>query len=146
MLIGKNAQSERFYLHLEIKNEQREGVTVEHEPIKNYQRLSLTGEVIGYRKRNAYNFGQIENRLHEITEPANGLTLAGVARIFQIWKEWHLNDMQSHCIHQDSATKWDEVEPCSLTGYKAGSAWLVKPLSAEVIAEIKNLLNEKAVA
>ena len=144
MLVGKNKEGERFYLSLEIKKHEGEALTVNHDKVSGFDVLSISGEVIEPRKRNAYNFGQICDRLSEITEPASGLTLAGVARIAQIWQEWHLNDLQSHCAHQDQAIKWDQVQPCPLTGYKAGSAWLIKELPAEITAEIKNLFNEMA--
>lgn len=146
MLIGRNDQGDRFYLFLEIKNKQGKATTINHQQVEGYKTLSISGEVVEYRKRNASQFGQMVYRLSEITKPANGLTLAGVARIQQIWEEWHLNDLQSHCVHQDKAIKWDQVAPCLETAYKAGTAWLLKELPAEVIAEIENLFNIKAVA
>jgi len=142
VFIGKNAQGERFYLNLEIRSFTAEATTINHEKVAGYNVLSLSGEVIEAGKRLAYNVGQIQDRLHEITEPGSGLTIAGVARIYKIWEEWHLNDMSSHCAHQDKAIKWDEVAPCSETGYRAGSAWLLKELPEEIAQEITHLLTD----
>jgi hypothetical protein len=144
-LIGKNDQGDRFYLTLEIKNNEREATTINHQKVFSYQTLSICGEVIEYRKQNANNFGQICERLSEITQPAKGFTLKDIAKIKEIWERWHLNDLQSHCAHQDKAIKWDQVDPCFLTGYKAGSAWLLNELPQEIINEIKSLFYEMAV-
>jgi hypothetical protein len=144
-LIGKNDQGDRFYLTLEIKNNEREAITINHQKIFSYQTLSICGEVVEYRKQNASNFGQICERLSEITQPSKGFTLKDVAKIKEIWEKWHLNDLQSHCAHQDKAIKWDQVDPCPLNGYKAGSAWLLSELPQEIINEIQSFFYEMAV-
>jgi hypothetical protein len=144
-LIGKNDQGDRFYLTLEIKNNEREATTINHQKVLGYQTLSICGEVVEYRKQNASNFGQIRDRLSEITQPSKGFTLKDIARINEIWEKWHLNDLQSHCSHQDKAIKWDQVNPCPLNGYKAGSAWLLNELPLEIINEMQIFLNETAV-
>jgi hypothetical protein len=100
---------------------------------------------VEYRKRNASNLGQIRDRLSEITQPAKGFTLKDIAKINQIWEKWHLNNLQSHCAHQDMAIKWDKVDPCPLNGYKAGSAWLLNELPQEIINEIQSFFYELAV-
>ena len=146
ILIGKNDQGDRFYLTLEIKNNEREATTINHQKVFEYQVLSICGEVVEYRKQNASNFGQIRDRLSEITQPSKGFTLKDIARINEIWEKWHLNDLQSHCSHQDKAIKWDQVDPCPLNGYKAGSAWLLKELPQEIINEVKSYCLEMAVA
>ena len=144
-LIGKNDQGDRFYLTLEIKNNQREATTINHKKVFGYQTLSICGEVVEYRKQNASNFGQISDRLSEITQPSKGFTLKDIATIKEIWEKWHLNDLQSHCAHQDKAIKWDQVDPCPLNGYKAGSAWLLSELPQEIINEIQSFFYEMAV-
>jgi hypothetical protein len=144
-LIGKNDQGDRFYLTLEIKNNEREATTINHQKVLEYKTLSICGEVVEYRKQNASNFGQICERLSEITQPSKGFTLKDVAKIKEIWEKWHLNDLQSHCAHQDKAIKWDQVDPCPLNGYKAGSAWLLKELPQEIINEVKSFFYEMAV-
>jgi hypothetical protein len=144
-LIGKNDQGDRFYLTLEIKNNEREAITIEHKKVFSYQTLSICGEVVEYRKQNASNFGQICERLSEITQPSKGFALKDVAKIKEIWEKWHLNDLQSHCAHQDKAIKWDQVDPCPLNGYKAGSAWLLSELPQEIINEIQSFFYEMAV-
>ena len=143
--IGKNDQGDRFYLTLEIKNNEREAITIEHKKVFSYQTLSICGEVVEYRKQNASNFGQICERLSEITQPSKGFTLKDVAKIKEIWEKWHLNDLQSHCAHQDKAIKWDQVDPCPLNGYKAGSAWLLSELPQEIVNEIQSFFYEMAV-
>jgi hypothetical protein len=144
-LIGKNDQGDRFYLTLEIRNNEREATTINHQKVLGYKTLSICGEVVEYRKQNASNSGQIRDRLSEITQPSKGFTLKDIAKINEIWEKWHLNDLQSHCFHQDEAIKWDQVDPCPLNGYKAGSAWLLKELPQEIINEIQSFFYEMAV-
>lgn len=145
IFIGKNDQKDRFYLTLEIKNNEREATTINHQKVLGYKTLSICGEVVEYRKQNASNSGQIRDRLSEITQPSKGFTLKDIAKINEIWEKWHLNDLQSHCAHQDKAIKWDQVDPCPLNGYKAGSAWLLKELPQEIINEIQSFFYELAV-
>jgi hypothetical protein len=68
---------------------------------------------------------------------------AGNDRLREIWKNWHLNDMQAGCEHQRERgwTSYDlhPSEPCPVCGYKYGTAWLRKDVPADVIAELRDL-------
>ena len=82
-------------------------------------------------------------------------------RIFKIWKEYHLNDMQSGTIRQTKClldadktlhyasnyTKGCEyLKEYNLlfdNGYKYGSAWLCKPIPQEIVEEILSWGNIK---
>lgn len=56
---------------------------------------------------------------------------------------WHLNGMRAACAHQ--SVVWEDsdygrrpsltlTEPCSLSGYRYGSAWLADPMPADVLS------------
>ena len=65
--------------------------------------------------------------------------------LLDVWKEWHLNDMQAGCKHQRKLG-WDSYdehpsEPCPVCGYKYGTAWLKKELPQMVIDFLKALPN-----
>lgn len=143
---------EKYYLSVELVSDEKERETVNHEKITGAQRLSFTGYGVSPRgsaeyDRGIFSAGQNDHLLLEITKPAEGFTLASIREIYNLWQEWHLNDLKSHCAHQDKAVAWDKVAPCPVTGYKAGSAWLTKPLPAEVIEQVRALvMREKAVA
>jgi hypothetical protein len=75
-------------------------------------------------------------------------------RVFEIWKEYHLNDMQSGTIRQTEAllekdktlhyaTNYkqgcDYLKSINLykdNGYKYGHGWLCKPIPTEIVEEI----------
>jgi hypothetical protein len=52
--------------------------------------------------------------------PAPGWTAESIARLFEIWDEWHLNDMQAGCVHQRA--NWDALAKVLVTEY----TWSVK--------------------
>jgi len=136
MLLGTNEDGEKFYLELEYENESRSCLNTSHEPITHYTRVSFIGTLVSKYGSAAYNrgirsLGQNRDELLKITNPANGHTLKNIREIHDLWVKYHLNDTKSHCIHQDQAIKWDEVAPCPITGYKAGSNWLVNEISRQ---------------
>jgi hypothetical protein len=65
-----------------------------------------------------------------------------------IWKEWHLNDMQAGCEHQREL-EWTyedhhnketfKGDPCPVCGYEIGSAWLRKDVPQNVIEWLEAL-------
>lgn len=58
---------------------------------------------------------------------------------------WHLNGMTAGCAHQtpvldsNGRPDLDATEPCPVTGYKYGHAWLVTPLPQRFEQQIRNL-------
>lgn len=60
-------------------------------------------------------------------------------RLVQIWKRWHLNDMNAGCEHQQKMgwTSNKVGEPCPTCGYKYGTAWLFEQVPAEIIDELE---------
>ena len=152
-LLGRNKAGDKFYLTIELKDHAREAVTTNHESVTGYRSMSFTGTLISkygsiVYERGFMSGGQNYGDLLEITQPAKGFTLADIKRIYDLWQELHLNDLESHCAHQDKAIKWDQVEPCPITGYRAGSAWLLSPLNDELVSEAFALVTRstKAVA
>lgn len=152
-LIGRTSNGDKYYLTLELRDHTNTVQTTNHETVTGYRSMSFTGTLISkygllVYERGYLSGGQNYRDLLEITEPAQGFTLASVKRIYELWQELHLNDLQSHCAHQDKAIKWDTVEPCAITGYRAGSAWLLNPLSDNLVNEAFALVTKsvKAVA
>jgi hypothetical protein len=134
MLLGTNAENEKFYLSIEYSQEYRESLNIKHERLTHYTRVSFAGTLISKYGSIIYNRGfrsggQNMDELLNITKPAKGYTLESIKEIYRIWNEYHLNDCNSHCEHQDKAVKWDEVAHCPVTGYKAGSNWLVREIT-----------------
>lgn len=148
ILLGKTAEGEKFYLQIEWGNENRESLNVKHERLTNYTKVSFRGTLVSkygslIYDRGVRSFGQNEREMLNIVEPAKGYSLEGIKEIYDLWQKYHLNDLQSHCEHQDKALKWDEVAPCPVTGYKAGSNWLVREITAEELNKIVEKVTTK---
>lgn len=112
----------------------RPQLTVEHEPIVRYERLTIVGDVLEGRR--FVGGGQVADELDRITRPAPGWGPDERARLQAIWRRWHLNDLRAACAHQTPPPSLDDPwpDPCPETGYRFGSAWLVEPLPGEVTA------------
>ena len=76
-----------------------------------------------------------------------------VRAVERLWAGWHLNKMRAACAHQvvpevpegvASRTSWllDNTEPCPLTGYRYGTAWLFDPLDAQALADLTLIFNQ----
>lgn len=112
----------RITLSMDAKVTRPNAQTVTHDPAPvSTVRASFQGEVIEYRHREPCAAGQIIISYRD-EMPAD---------VVAAWDRWHLNDVRSHCAHQDSALPWDVVPPCEETGYRAGTAWLVEPLTVD---------------
>jgi len=68
--------------------------------------------------------------------------------LLDIWKRWHLNDMNSACEHQKELGWTYEThhnpttfvgEKCPVCGYKIGSAWLKEDIPYNVLEQITNM-------
>jgi hypothetical protein len=103
------------------------------------KRLSISGVEGPLKSGNCLGgCGQIDMHLKDEVEnikPAKGWNWPKLRRFFNIWENWHLNDMQAGCTHQ-RALNWgnDKIsKPCPECGYKYGSKWLFEPVPKDVI-------------
>jgi|GEM_PF-6718409 len=132
--------------------------SVQHEWIPCPDILSITGDVL-YKGSESIEFGQIQDRLSEITKPAGSLTIEDLGRLVSLWDRWHLNTMRAECAHMDLSTVPDDLpgyapgEPtrsewmldnlvCDQSGYRYGRAWLSEAVPPEVVDEIATLLDK----
>jgi hypothetical protein len=144
-LIGRDDRGNKYYLTLEIKPVQRETHNIEHEIVAGVPVISMSGTVLSKygsitHDRGWIQAGQCLDSFDNITQYANRWSALELESVLAIWRGYHLNDMKTHCVHQDQATKWDAVEPCSVTGYRAGSAWLYSPVPDSVLIELTGLI------
>lgn len=106
----------------------------------------------------AISFGQIRDELLNIEKLAEGWTVGKVAKLHQIWKEYHLNDMQAGSpaqrawIAQTGIVKYDDIlaqMPADILHdatelrngkpYTYGSAWLRMDIPADVLEWLRAL-------
>lgn len=57
--------------------------------------------------------------------------------ILRLWKNYHLNGMDTGCEHQKKGTPVGEV--CPVCGYRYGSAWLYREIPEKDLEAIKHL-------
>jgi hypothetical protein len=127
-LIGRDDRGNKYYLSVEIKPVQRETHDIEHKLVSGVPVISMSGTILSKygsitNGRGWMQGGQCLDSFENITQFTNRWSLQELQDIIAIWRGYHLNDMQTHCTHQDKSVKWDAVEPCTITGYRAGSAW-----------------------
>lgn len=67
---------------------------------------------------------------------ARGWDAVKVAELLEL-STWHLNAMSAGCDHQETSH-----EPCPETGYRYGSAWLVRELPEGFEARVRALFGE----
>jgi hypothetical protein len=147
ILIGRNKEGEKFFLSVHFRENHRKATNTEHQEIDYYESVGFSGVLTTKygsisTERGWISAGQNYEYLLEITEPAKGFTIKSIKEIYSMWREYHLNDMKSHCAHQDESVKWDIVERCEVGNYKAGSAWLVEPLPKQVQERILSLITK----
>lgn len=144
-LIGRDERGNKYYLSVKIQPVQCEKHDIEHKLISGVPVISMTGTILSkygsiINGRGWRQAGQCLDSFDNITQFTNRWSLEELQDIIVIWRGYHLNDMQTHCSHQNRAVKWDTVEPCTITGYRAGSAWLYSPIPDSVLIELTGLI------
>lgn len=114
------------------------GVSVDHKPLDGYYRFSAMGSLwLRSNSPDCYSAGWM---LEE------AWPLPAARPLVRLWRAWHLNDMQAGCAHQtrpDDMSMSDalaKVPPCPVTGYRFGSAWLVRVIPDDVVAEMREVI------
>lgn len=135
--------------------------TVNHEAMAGVRRLSITGHTIyaSVDPRNPDSWsssGQIQDDVAELVKRGKidpRFTRRNIRQLLAWWREWHLNDMHAGCVHQTVVyedgyfgrrASLDLTLPCPVTGYRYGSAWLVKPLPADVESGLISMFGDES--
>jgi hypothetical protein len=111
--------------------------------------LSITGVEGPLSSGNALGgCGQIDMHNPGIVRLAPGWDNSTLAKFWDVWHRWHLNDMRSGCEHQ-RAMGWTyeehhnratfKGENCPICGYSIGSSWLYEPLPEDVVDFLASL-------
>ncbi len=69
--------------------------TIEHKRVRAFHELSISGHGTSY-------WGQIQDSLGRDNIARYCIPMHYVRRIKKIWAEWHLNDLQPNCMHQEA--------------------------------------------
>lgn len=120
--------------------------------------FSMQAEIWNPRHTDIYEGGQCVDRVASYFPQDKK-----AARMVEVWKRWHLNDMRAGSPAQEQWLKEHPIDPAEYAypkshyevasaklaaaglnpdnGYKYGSAWLREELPADVIAEIESWSN-----
>lgn len=173
LLVGKTNKTRHGYqkgCRCELEIELRSGKNTvapyldwNLQPCAEYTELTVCGTVWNLRRSDCYIGGQCIETLAEWF-PDN----ARLQRIAELWRVWHLNGMQAGtqaqtealadmpkavypASHYENACEWLKARglyevpmPDGSGTYRYGSAWLVKPLPADVEGEIRALCGDVA--
>lgn len=149
--IGKDRNNYKITLEMEIEEKKKEAVTIDHKAIKTFKVLTISGGAWNYHRKDYDYCGQIYDELtpENIKALEKPMTWDKLNRIIEIWKEWHLNDLNPNCVHQVAfdcnIKEYKEqakvqTKSCPLK-YKYGSEWLVRLLPEEIEKEITELFS-----
>lgn len=151
--IGTTAVGEAAYVKIEITTGAKVVETIAHGTAEMVTRVSIVGHSFKRRsRRKDYDgeyAGQCSDMPAAVMVPAPGLTIDDLARLTEIWKRWHMNDMRPGCAHQGEPV-YEETrfgrEPsstltprCPETGYRWGHAWLYEEPPADVLADLDRI-------
>lgn len=102
---GRNFIGASVTVTMEIENGDREGLTVDLEPITSYRKLSLQGKHRG-------SGGQCQDTIREYTETATTTAeeKTTLLRLLDIWDRWHMNDCNAGTRNQRRAIEDHKAE------------------------------------
>lgn len=144
-------RSNLVQLELELRNKESARDWETLEPVENVIELSICGSIWNHIGSDIYSGGQ------NIAECVGFFPTKENRRIRQIWREYHLNDMNAgtkaqteflDTVKKETGWKYDYSVACNMLkiaglyedrGYKYGHGWLYRPIPVEVIEEIKSL-------
>ena len=67
-----------------------------------------------------------------------------VKRIYNVWKDWHLNDLHAGCIHQREFEKEPyenhQGHHCDICDYTYGTKWIYEPIPEKILNEINKIM------
>ena len=107
--------------------------------------LSIMGWTQLRRNTDWSSGGQIVSTLLDpAVKPYGDWTKADIHKLAFVWRLYHLNTMQAACEHQRE-DGWQYSthtgKSCPFCGYQIGSAWLSKPIPADVLEYVRGLLD-----
>lgn len=115
----------------------REYETVDHQMVREPLDFALTTSVWRPRLSDIVSCGATVEPLRELSSYEPGWAAESVKELADL-EEWHLNAMSAACAHQKRNAGLDSP-PCPISGYRWGSAWLVRPLPDGFLDKVRGL-------
>lgn len=133
----------------------RKGSTVEHEEVEGLWVFAASGVVHSPSRSEFLSGGQNLDHLADLDKWAPGWSRPMTDDLLGWWQLLHLNDMEAGCAHQ--TVVWEDstygrrpalydpkadtgTQPCPKTGYRYGTAWLMRTIPDDVVSEIRDFI------
>lgn len=143
-------KSNKITVDIEIRNLEKATYYENFEKLTNVPEISICGNIWNARHSDTVSCGQNIDELLEIVNTER------MKRIWEIWKEYHLNDLKAGTKIQEEALKnfvapdsrnWytdecnylESLDILEDRGYTYGSKWLYMPVPEEIINELKTI-------
>lgn len=151
ILLGRTPEGERVTVEIALRPAQRVAPyeTITHEPLPDDAlELSIVGTVYPKGWRPGWSEsggGQCIDTARTVL-PSKQWSAEDLSRLVAIWEAWHLNGLQAGCAHQSVVMEsgpygprpsLELTQPCPVTGYRYGHAWLFKALPADVLDDVR---------
>lgn len=132
-------------VRMERLTRQTEYETTDHRKVRRPLDFAITTAVWRPDKRDIVSGGATVDPLRELTTYTNGFSDRVIAELLSM-AEYHLNGMTAGCDHQTAV--WEDGRygrqisltdtlPCPVTGYRYGSAWLVRELPYGFLSRVR---------
>lgn len=134
-------------VRMEALDRQDSYETTEHEQVSKPLDFAITTSVWRPDLRDSVAGGATVEPLREVLQSgryADGWNAEKVSALLDL-APWHLNGMTAGCAHQtpvrdsNGRPDLDATEPCPVTGYKYGHAWLVRILPDGFLQNVRRL-------
>lgn len=142
--IAIDKQGRGIFLEIEIREEIGEKETIDHQIVKKYKVLTISGFARKNRLSDYAYAGQIQDELNNKNVRRWLISKEKIKELLEIWDEYHLNDLTPGCIHQKIGNYEDpkiQNQVCPITGYKYGTKWLLRVLPNNIEQKLKEILS-----
>lgn len=137
-------------IEIEIRNKENAIDWDTLEEVHNVPEVSMSARVWNSKKSDILSGGQMLEELVKYVPVSEKRTK--VKRLVEIWKQYHLNDLQAGTVRQTEALEkagisgYNEsvahlklIDLYDDNGYKYGHGWLYQPVPGNILTEIKEL-------
>lgn len=145
--IGHDDEGTRYYAEIRLEQSGKTVEFTDHTTGTLEYEFAVCGFAIEKNRRQASSAGQMCDDFLKITKPAEGWQLSDIAELVELWREWHLNEMQAWSDEQRVAAVLAKFDYDKLrylvdsTGYKYGSKWLARQLPPGHVDRIKHFMS-----
>jgi len=137
-------------VYVDVRLAHRQGQTQEttdHRQVSDWWELSISGATTtaaSRRRGDVDSFGQMADLVAHTNGAPQGLP--GFVKAWQAQRSLNAACDHQTPVGQDIATRLDRTPPCPVTGYRYGTAWLVRELPADAVQAVLSFIRQAKAA